>query len=174
MASSLMWRTGREIDVTVPQVMEEPAMKQETVEGRREMTEIIVVSNAVEGISPRERVQQRTPCRLRMCLNFGKRQSMRRRWCRRQERVQQRTAEKNEVVPQTPEETVEMLKLVFQEREQQRTAEKIEVVPQSPEETVEVGRLVLHERVQQRTVEQIEDAPPSPEKTVEVVQVGPA
>ena len=34
MASSLVWRTGHEIDVPVPQVMEEPARKLETVEGR--------------------------------------------------------------------------------------------------------------------------------------------
>ena len=40
--------------------MEEPAMMQETVEGIGEMPEIIVVSDAVDGISPRERVQQRT------------------------------------------------------------------------------------------------------------------
>ena len=55
------------------------------------------------------------------------------------------------------------------ERVQQRSAEKIEVVPQSPEETVEVGRLILHERVQQRTAEQIEDAPQSPAEVVEAV-----
>ena len=66
-ASSLMWRTGHEIDVPVPQVMEELVAKQETVEelgkGREErrMPEIIIVSDAVDGISPREPVQQRTP-----------------------------------------------------------------------------------------------------------------
>ena len=31
MASSLMWRTGQKVDVPVPQVMEEPAMKQSCV-----------------------------------------------------------------------------------------------------------------------------------------------
>ena len=103
MASSLMWRTGREIDVPVPQVMEEPARKQETVEGVGEMPEIIVVSDAVEGTYPRERVQQRSaekiedfpqypeetvemlklvsqenngaPRQLRLCLNRQKRPS---------------------------------------------------------------------------------------------------
>ena len=43
----------------VPQVMEEPAMKQETVDGMSEMPEIIVVSDAVDGNS-------RPPSRLRM------------------------------------------------------------------------------------------------------------
>ena len=55
-----MWRTGQEIDMPVLQVMEEPAMKQETVEEMKEMPETLVVSDVVEGISPRERVQQRT------------------------------------------------------------------------------------------------------------------
>ena len=59
--SSLMWRTGQEIGVPLPQNMEVPAKKQETVEGMGEMQEIIVVSDAVEGISLREPVQQRTP-----------------------------------------------------------------------------------------------------------------
>ena len=61
MASSLMWRTRHEIDVPVPQVMEEPVTKQETVEELGEMLEIIIVSDAVDGISRREPVQQRTP-----------------------------------------------------------------------------------------------------------------
>ena len=94
-----------------------------------------------------------------------------------------------EVVPQTPEETAEVGRLVLHERVQQRTvgetvevvslaphervqqrsAEKREVVPQTPEETVEVGRLVLHDRVQQRTAKQIEDAPQSPAEAVEAV-----
>ena len=47
------------------------------------------------------------------------------------------------------------LKLVSQERGQQGTAEKIEVVPQTPEETIEAGTLVPHERVQQRTAEKL-------------------
>ena len=55
MASSLMWRTGQEIVVPVPQNKEVHVMKQETVEGMGEMQEIIVVvSDAVE------RIQQRT------------------------------------------------------------------------------------------------------------------
>ena len=58
MATSFMWRTGQEIDVAVPQVMEEPVTKQETVEVLGEMP---ILSDAVEGISTREPVQQRTP-----------------------------------------------------------------------------------------------------------------
>ena len=58
-----------------------------------------------------------------------------------------------------PEETVEAVTLVPHERVQQRTAEQIEDLPQHPEETVEAVTLVPHERVQQRTAEQIEDAP---------------
>ena len=85
MASSLMWCTGHEIDVPVPQVMEVPAMKQETVEEMEEMLEIIVVSDAVKSISPRERVQQRTP-------------------------------EQIEDVPQFREETIDALTLVPRER----------------------------------------------------------
>ena len=69
MASSLMWRTGHEIDVPVPQVMEEPVTKQETVEELGEMPEITIVSDVVDGISPREPVQ--TPED-----SFGKRQPM--------------------------------------------------------------------------------------------------
>ena len=53
MASSLMWRTGQEIVVPMPQIKEVPSMKQETVEEMGEMPEIIVVSDAVEGISTR-------------------------------------------------------------------------------------------------------------------------
>ena len=43
---------------------------------------------------------------------------------------------------------------------------QFEDAPQSPEETVEAVRVVQRERVQQRTAEQIEDAPQSPEETV--------
>ena len=51
-------------------------MKQKTVEGMGEMPEIIVVSDAVEGMSPRvNKCNSGPPSRLRMCLNFGKRQS---------------------------------------------------------------------------------------------------
>ena len=83
MASSLMWRTGQKIEVPLQQIKEVPAMmQQETVEGMGEMPEIIVVSDAVEGISQRDPVQQRTPSRLRMCLNFGKRQPMWWSWSR--------------------------------------------------------------------------------------------
>ena len=70
------------------------------------------VEDAVEGISPRERVQQRTP-------------------------------EQIEDVPQFREWPVEVGRLVLRERVQQPIVE----------ETVEVSRLVLHKRVQQRSVE---------------------
>ena len=49
MATSFMWRTGQEINVAVPQVMEEPVTKQETVEVLGEMP---ILSDAVDGISP--------------------------------------------------------------------------------------------------------------------------
>ena len=99
--------------------------------GMGEMPEIIVVSDAVDGISPRGPVQQRS-------------------------------AEKIEDIPQYPEETVELLKLVSQERVQQRSAEKMEDIPQYPEETVELLKLVSQERLQQRTV----DAPRPQDKNV--------
>ena len=139
---SLMWRTGHEIDVPVPQVMKEPATKQETVEGMGEMTEIIVVSDAVDGIFPREPVQQRTPEQIEDVPQF-----------------REYTADVVGLVPRervqqpTVEETVNMLKLVSQERVQQRRAEEIEDFLQYPEETVEVVSLALHERVQQWTVD---------------------
>ena len=69
-----------------------------------EMPEIIVVSDAVEGISPRGRVQQRT-------------------------------TEQIEDVPQFREETVDAVTLVPHELVQQPTVE----------ETFEAGRLVLQE-----------------------------
>ena len=49
-----------ETERLAPQGVEEPAVKQETVEEMGEMPEIIVVSDTVDGISHRERVQQRT------------------------------------------------------------------------------------------------------------------
>ena len=51
-------------------------------------------------------------------------------------------------------------------------AEQTEDAPQSPEETVEMVRSVSHDRAQQRAAEQTEDAPQSPEETVEMVRVG--
>ena len=58
-----VWLTlaAGETEQLAPQGMEEPAMRQETVEEMGEMREIVVVSDAVESIFPRERVQQRTP-----------------------------------------------------------------------------------------------------------------
>ena len=67
----------------------------------------------------------------------------------------------------------DVVSLAPQERVQQRTAEKIEDLPQHPEETVEAVTLVPHElpheRVQPRTAEQNEDAPQSPAEVVEAV-----
>ena len=84
------------------------------------------------------------------------------------ERMQQRTVDAPTL--QVLEETVEVGRLVLHERVQQRTAEQAEDLPQHPEETVEMVRSVSHERVQQRAVEQAEDLPQSPEETVEVVR----
>ena len=70
-----------ETERLAPQGVEEPATKQETVEGMGEMPEIIVVSDAVDA-SP--------------IVN----------------RVQQRTVEQIEDVPQFREETVEVVTLV--------------------------------------------------------------
>ena len=83
--------------------------------------------------------------------------------------MQQRTAEKIEVVPQMPEETVEMLKLVSQERVQQRSTVKIEDFPQY----LELVSLARHARVQQRSAEKIEGVPQTPEETVEAVTLVP-
>ena len=96
------------------------------------------------------------------------------------ERVQQRSAGKIEDVPQCPEETVDLVKLVSHEcnsrpprrslrgistRSASRSVQIVDVpVPQILE------KLVSQERVQQRTAEQIdEDSPQSPEKTVDAV-----
>ena len=128
--------------------MEEPATKQETVEGMGEMPEIIVVSDAVLTVN---QCNSRPPSKLRMCLNFGKETSDVGRLVLHK-RVQQRSAE----------ETLDMGRLVLHERVQQRSAEEIEVVPETPEETVEILRLVSRERAQQRTV----DAPRPQDKDV--------
>ena len=177
MASSLMWRTGHEIVVSVPQVMEESAMEQETIEGVGEMQEIIAVSDAVEGISPRERVQQRTPEQIEDVPQYQE-ESVDAVTLAPHGRVQQPTVEETVEVgrlvlhagvqQRTVGDTVEVVRLVLHARVQQRSAETIEVVPQSPEETVEVDRLVLHERVQQWSAETIDFVPHSPQETVEV------
>ena len=67
------------------------------------------------------------------------------------ERVQQRTAEQIEDLPQHPEETVKAVTLVPQERVQQCTADQIEGAPQSLAEVVEAVTLVPREQAQQRT-----------------------
>ena len=90
-------------------------MKQETVEGIGEMPENTVVSDAVDGISPHERVQQQT---VEETVELNKLVS--------QERGQQRSAEKIEDLPRHPEETVEAVTLLPRERVQQRTAAKID------------------------------------------------
>ena len=49
--------------------------------------------------------------------------------------------------------TVEVVILAHIERVEQRSAEKFEVAPRSPGESVEPVRLVSQEKVQQRTVD---------------------
>ena len=61
---------------------------------------------------------------------------------------------------------------VPRERVQQRTAEQDDYVPQFLEEIVEGVTLVPRERVQQRTAEQVEDAPQSRKETIEVAKSG--
>ena len=78
--------------------------------GDGEMPEIIVVSDAVEGISPRERVQQRTPEQIEDVPHFRE-ETVEVGRLVLQERVQQRSAEKLEVVLQSPEETVEVVEV---------------------------------------------------------------
>ena len=108
-----------ETERLTPQGMEEPAIKQETVEGMGEMPEIIVVSDAVAGISPHEGVQQRTPEQIEDVPQF------------REETVDAVTLVPCKRVQQpTVEETVEVGSLVLHERVQQRTVG----------ETFEVGR----------------------------------
>ena len=68
--------------------------------------------------------------------------------------------QEREGVPQSPEETVELVKLVSQGRGQQRNVE----VPMlhSEKETVAVVGLASRERVQQRSAEQVAELPQSP------------
>ena len=54
--------------------------------------------------------------------------------------------------------------VVPQERVQQRSLEEVEDVPQSPDETVELAKLVSHERGQQWSAERVEDVLQTPEK----------
>ena len=70
-------------------------MKQETVEGMGEMREVVVVSDAVDGISPREPVQQRTPEQIEDVSQFREETTDVVELVPR-ERVQQRTAEPKE------------------------------------------------------------------------------
>ena len=178
MASSLMWRTGQEIVVPVPNIKEVPAMKQETVEGMGEMPEIIVVSDAVQGISQREPVQQRTPEQIEDApqspeetadvVELVPRERVQQPAVEEtvevgrlvlHERVQHRELSQERIsdraqivevpVPQIVEETVGVVGLAPRERMQQQTV--YAPTPQVLEATVEVGSLVLHERVQQRT-----------------------
>ena len=100
-----------ETERLAPQGVEEAAMKQETVEGMGEMPEIIVVSDTVDGISHRERVQQRTVEQIEDVLQF------------REETVDVVTLFLHERVQPTVEETVEVVKLVSQERVQQWTVD---------------------------------------------------
>ena len=64
-------------DLPVPQVMEGPAMKQETVKGMGETPGIIIVSTRSKASLRVNECNSGPPSRLRMCLNFGKAQSMR-------------------------------------------------------------------------------------------------
>ena len=121
MASSLVWRTGQEIDVPVPQIKEVPATKQETVEGMGEMPEIIVVSAAVEGISPLEPVQQLTIEQTEDVPQFRE-ETAEVVELLLHERVQQRSAEEIEDFPQYPKESGEVVTSVPREQAQQRTS----------------------------------------------------
>ena len=73
--------------------------------------------------------------------------------------------QEREDVPQSPEDTVNLLKLVLQER--------VTTADRRVAETVAVVGLAPRERVQHRTAEQIEDLPQHPEETVEVVTLVP-
>ena len=127
----------------VPQIKEVPVMKQETVEGMREMPEIMSCRTRWKASRRVNQCSSGPPSRVRMCLNSGRDNRSGR------ERVQQPTIE----------EIFEVGRLVLQERVQQRGAEQTEDLRQSQEETVEMVRSVAHERVQQRAAEQVEDAP---------------
>ena len=105
MASSLMWRTGQEIVVPGSKVKEVPAMKQGTVEEMEETRESIVVSDAQEGTSQRDPVQQWNPEQIEDVPQF-----------------REETADVVELVPRervqqpTVEETVEVGRLFLRER----------------------------------------------------------
>ena len=119
--------------------------------------EIIVVSDAVEGISPRERVQQPT---VEETVEVGRSVLHERVQPTVEETVEVGRSVLHERVQPTVEETVEVGKLVLHERVPQRTVgDTVEVVSSAP-----------HERVQQRSAEKIEVAPQSPEETVELVK----
>ena len=145
MTSSLVWRTGQEIVVPVPQIKEVPVMKQETFEGMGEMPEIVVVSDAVKGISPREPVQQRTPEQIEAVPQFRQETADVVELVLR-ERVQQRSAEK------------EILE-IFENFPQERISERTQIVDVPvPQILGELVAPTLHR--QEETVEVIELSPP--------------
>ena len=161
----------------VPQVMEEPARKQETVEGWERCWRSLSC-----------RTRSKASPRVNECNSpLSRRRSRRARWsclneCNsrpfvRQNVPQERISERTQIVevpmPQIAKETVGVVGLTPHERVQQRTAEQFEDLPQHPEVTVKAVTSVPHERVQQRTAVQIEDAPQSSEDVVEAVTLVP-
>ena len=87
------------------------------------------------------------------------------------ERVQQRTAEQTEDVPQFAQETGEMATLAPHDRVQQRPHEHIvdESISQITETTFEVVKIVAEERISERICEQVVGAPVPQEEIVEQI-----